>query len=127
MRQFEAADAWRDGGGKGALLVPEEFALEQPGWNRSAVELHEGVCASAAEIMDGARDQFLAGAGLAVNQHRGTGWRNGLDLAEDGSKSFAMTDDLFEALLGADFSFPIKVFLRALVLEIGDLSIGEAI
>jgi len=77
--------------------------------------------------MNRARDQFLACAGLPVNQHRGTGRSNGLDLVEDGAKGFATADDLFEALLGADFVFEIQLLLRELVLELSDLTISNGI
>ena len=43
MRQLEAADALRNRARKRAALVPEQFALQQPGRNRRAVQLHETV------------------------------------------------------------------------------------
>ena len=39
--QLEAADSLRDRPGEGALLVTEQFAFEQPGRNRGAVEFDE--------------------------------------------------------------------------------------
>ena len=52
----------RDGAGEGALLVAEQLALEQPGRDGRAVHLHEGAFAPVAQVVDGARDQLLAGA-----------------------------------------------------------------
>ncbi len=45
--QFEAADALRDGAGEGAALVSEEFAFQQAGGNRRAVEFDERARAGA--------------------------------------------------------------------------------
>ena len=64
-----AANALRHGPRKGPLLVPEELAFEQARGHGSAVERHEGVLAPGAMVVDGARNEFLAGAGLAVDQH----------------------------------------------------------
>src|SRR6516225_2468588 len=127
MRQLEASNTLCDSTGEGAFLVAEKFALQQAGWDSSTIQFHKGVRAARAEIMNRTRDQFLACSGLPVNQHRGTGRGNGLDLVEDGTKGFAMADDLFEAVLGSDFVFKIQLLLRELVLEVGDLAIGEGI
>src|SRR5215831_2857500 len=127
MRQLEASNALCDSAGEGALLVPEKFALQQTGWDSSAIEFHEGVPAARAEVVNRARHQFLACAGLPINQHRGTSRGNGLDLAEDGTKGLAMADDLFKALLGSDFVFEIQLLLRQLVFEFSDLAIGQRI
>jgi hypothetical protein len=74
--QLEASDALLDGTGKGAALVTEELALQQAGRDRGTVHLHEGALAASAEIVDGARDQLLAGAGLAEDQHGRIGRRH---------------------------------------------------
>ena len=68
---LEAALARRDGAGERALLVAEQLALEQVGGDRAAVDRHERALAARTEIMDGARDDFLAGAGLAEDEHVG--------------------------------------------------------
>ena len=56
MRQFEAADALAQRSGEGALLVPQEFALEQAGWDRGAVEFDEGCLLAPAQLVNGSRD-----------------------------------------------------------------------
>ena len=84
MRQLEAADALRDGAGERALLVAEHLAFQQAGGNGGAVQLDEGALPARAEVVDGARQQFLAGAGLAVDQHRGIGGRHRLHLLQNG-------------------------------------------
>src|SRR5712692_5272107 len=127
MCQFEAPDALRDGSSKSASFVTKEFAFEEPGRDGSAIQLHEGVRAAWAEVVNRARDQFLTSAGLTVNQHRGIGRGDRFELAEDGAKGFATADDLFEALLSPDFIFEIQLFLRKLIFQIGNLTISQRI
>jgi hypothetical protein len=64
--------------------VAEQLALEEVERNGRAVELHERMAASGAELMDGPRDQLFAGASLAMHEHRRVGRRDALDLLEDG-------------------------------------------
>src|SRR5690349_20488188 len=109
MRQFEASDTLSDSARESTLLVPEKLALQQPRRDGSAIQLHECVHAAMAELMNRARHEFLACAGRAMNQYRGAGWGNRLDLVEDGAKSFAMADNLFEPVLGSDFIFQIQL------------------
>ena len=63
--QLEAANFLRDGAGEGAFLVAEQLALDQPCGDGRAVELDEGPVAAGAQLVEGAGDEFLAGAGLA--------------------------------------------------------------
>jgi hypothetical protein len=56
----------RIGAGEGALLVAEQFALDQIARDRRHVDGHERPVAALAVIVQRARHQFLAGAGLAV-------------------------------------------------------------
>ena len=72
--------------------------------------------------MHGARDQFLAGAGFAVDQHGGIGGRHGLHLLQHAAQRLALADDLFELQLAADFVFEIQLLLRELVLQVGDFA-----
>ena len=76
MRHFEAADLLRQGAGEGSSLVAEQLAFEQPGGNRGAVQADEGKIPPRTQAVDGARDQFLSGAGFAQDQHGGIGRRN---------------------------------------------------
>ena len=50
-------------------LVPEELALEELGRQRGAVHLDERPVAPRRSLVDRARDQLLADAALAANQH----------------------------------------------------------
>src|SRR5712692_2788003 len=65
---LEAADAARGRAGEGALLRPEQLALEELGGYRGAIHGDEAALAPGPE-MEGARDALLAGAGLAKGQH----------------------------------------------------------
>src|SRR5262249_39822068 len=64
--ELEAADATDEGAGEGAALVAEELALEELGGDGGTVELDEGAGAAGAGVVDGAGDELLAGAGLAL-------------------------------------------------------------
>ena len=72
-----------DGAREGALLVAEQFALQQPRGDGRAVELDEGALAARAQVVKRTGDEFLAGAGFATNEHRGIGGGDRLDLLED--------------------------------------------
>ena len=80
--EFQAADLARDGPREGAFLVAEKFALDQPGGNSGAVDLDEGAFAPRAESVDSARQQFLAGPGLALDENGGIGGGDSFNLAE---------------------------------------------
>ena len=82
VRQLEAANALAHGPCKGPTLVPEEFAFEQARGNGGAVQLHEGVLMPGAEVVNGARQEFLARARFAGEEHRRVGWRHDLHLVQ---------------------------------------------
>src|SRR5438874_605576 len=58
--ELEAADALTDSAGEGALLMPEQLALEKAARNRGAVQFHERVVAPGAQLVDGAGDELLS-------------------------------------------------------------------
>src|SRR5438876_8910743 len=63
--QFQSANLLSNRPGEGPALVAKQLALEQAGWDGCAIELYERPVLAATTVMDGARDQFLAGSGLA--------------------------------------------------------------
>src|SRR5437868_5540378 len=69
-RQLELAELLPVGAGEGAALVAEQRALGELARNRREVHRDERRVAIAGLAMDQAREQFLAGAALAENQHR---------------------------------------------------------
>ena len=66
---LELADALPVGAGERALLVAEQFALEQRLGDRGAVDRQERLVGAVGVLVDRAGDQFLAGAALAEDQH----------------------------------------------------------
>ena len=71
LGDLETALAGGDSAGKGALFVAEQLGFEQIGGDRAAVHRHKGAAATRTQIMDGAGDDFLAGAGFAEDECRG--------------------------------------------------------
>ena len=61
--------ARRDGAGERALLVAEELALEHALGERLAVDGDERPADALAPVVEHARDELLAGAALALDQH----------------------------------------------------------
>ena len=82
MRLLEPAGARLGGAGEGAALVAEQLGLEQCVRNGRAVDLDEGLVAPPAGQVHRAGEQFLAGARLAQQQHRGLRLRDALELAQ---------------------------------------------
>ena len=76
-----------------ALFVPEELAFEQRFGNRRAVDRDEPVALPRREIVQRAREQLLAGAGLAKNQKSGRCRRDLLDGATNLLHSGIARDD----------------------------------
>ncbi len=131
MGHLEAPDLLRDGPGERAPLVTEELTLEEPRRNGRAIDLDEGSLAAAASVVNGARDQFLPRAGLAEDEHRRVGRRDGLHVLEDVSERAALADDFPERVLGADLALEVDALLGEPFRELGDLPecerVGDAI
>ena len=94
----------RRGARKGAADVPEQLGFEERFGNGRAVHLDERHVALRAARVNGARDQLLAGAGLAGDQDRALGLGDELGLANDVFHRAASSDDavvveLFVALV----------------------------
>ncbi|MNZ40250.1 hypothetical protein D3C78_577630 [compost metagenome] len=53
--------------------MAEQFAFQQLGRDRAAVDRHERRLAALGMVVQVARDHFLAGAGLTQDQHAGIG------------------------------------------------------
>ena len=113
--------------GKSALLVPEKFAFEEPGRNSGAVHFHERPLVTRAEIVDGARDQFLAGAGFTENENRRIRRRHRLQLFQDFFQGKTFTDDLFEVVFGANLILQVEFLLAEFIRPVHDLPIGERV
>ena len=67
--RLDPSRAARGGAREGAALVAEELALKQRRRQRGQVDRDERRRAARRVVVDGARDELLAGAGLAGDQH----------------------------------------------------------
>ena len=79
---LEAAAALRIRAGERALLVAEQLGLEQLGGNRRGVQRDERLGRARAVLVQRARDELLARARLAGDQHRDARARQTADGAE---------------------------------------------
>ena len=68
-----------DGAGVCPLLMSEEFAFEQGFGDCGAVDGDKGPFVSRAALVDGACDNFFAGAALSADQHGGIALRDAGD------------------------------------------------
>ena len=125
VRQLDAPDFLRDRPREGAPLVPEE--LEQSARNRRAAQFDEGALAPRAQVVDGARDQLLAGAGLSQNQRRGVGRRHSFHLLENAPQGRALADDLTEIVFGAELVFEVELLFLQPVGELKDVAVGQGV
>ncbi len=94
---FEAADAFLRGAGEGAFFVAEEFGFEELGGERGAVDDDEFGCGAAGEVVDGVGDDFLAGAGFALDEDGGAGGGDLFDEVGDAFDFRGFADDAGEA------------------------------
>ena len=102
MGQLQAPEALREGACEGTFLVAEEFAFQQAGRDGGAVERDKVVGMTRAEAVQGARQEFFAGASLTLEEHGGIGWRHKLELREHRRERGAVPEDPVEAVLGVD-------------------------
>ncbi len=83
IRLFEAADMAVGGAGEGAAFVAEQLGFDQFARDGGHVDGDERAGAAAAVIVQGAGDEFLAGAGFAVDHDGEVGGREAGDNAID--------------------------------------------
>ena len=93
VRLLEPPLAVADGAGERAAHVAEQLRLEQRFRDRAAVERHEPVGAPRAVVMDRARGEFLAGAGLARDEHGARRRGDGLQQLEQIAHHAAPADE----------------------------------
>src|SRR5262249_21919433 len=93
---LERAHASRRGAGEGALLVPEELALDEVLRDRSAVDDDERPIMTRALLVQGVSQDVLARAGLALEEHGGVGLRRLLEDRKDVTHRLAVGDRVAE-------------------------------
>ena len=97
----EFADALLDGAGEGAFLVAEQDALDQILRDGAAIDGDEGLGSAGAFALDGARDQLLADARFAFDQHRDGGVGGPVAELDHALHGIAAGDQVVEAKLAA--------------------------
>src|SRR5690606_10478825 len=109
VRRLEPAGALLHRAGEGTLLVAEELALEQRLAQRAAVHRDERLVLARTVVVDGARDEFLAGARLPLDQHAGAGGGNLPRHLEDALHGRRTADDVVEAVALVDLAAQVLV------------------
>src|SRR5205809_2315644 len=107
--ELKSSDLALYGAGERALLVPEQLAFHQAGGDRPAVHRHEGPFPAAAEAVDAARNQLLAGARFPEDEDARVGRRDLLDLAEHRRERGTPADEVLEPLLCLDLFMQVDV------------------
>ena len=90
---LEEAGAVAIGAGEGALAVTEEFGFEHVLGNGGAVDRHEGTLGTVAGVVDGAGQQLIAGAALALDEHAHVAAGNAPRLLQELLHGAALADD----------------------------------
>ncbi|AUX48415.1 uncharacterized protein SOCE26_099490 [Sorangium cellulosum] len=102
VRGGEQARLVARGAGEGAAHVAEQLALQELGRQGAAVDGDEGPAAPLGEVVERARRQLLAGAGLAEQEDGGVGGRDAGDDLADGGDAVARAEQAQLVALGAD-------------------------
>ena len=79
IRELETTDPLLDRPRERASLMSEDLTLHQLPRNCSRVDRDEGTLASGAKLVNRPRHELLAGAALAMDQHRSLAFREPLD------------------------------------------------
>ena len=93
-RFLELADAAGDRAGEGALLVAEQFGLQQMFGDRRAINRNERPLGAGRARVDVARQHFLAGTGLAGDHDGGIRARDLLRQLDDLAHGFVAIDQI---------------------------------
>ncbi len=111
--------------GERAFFVAEQFRRDERRRDRCAVHANECAAPAIGLFVDGAGDQFLAGAGLAENQDSRIGRRDASDVGEDAQQFLRRADNLFEHRRAIDFFTQRQVFVfRSLRRQFGFFDVG---
>ena len=89
---------------EGASFVAEEFALQQGSGNRGAVQLYKRSLAARTLVVNGAGDDFFAGAGFALNQGHGVALGDHANQIQNALKCGAVAHDFLVHQIASPFS-----------------------
>src|SRR5262245_34972045 len=93
VSQLEASDLPGERTGEGTLFTAEPLTLDERARNRRAVDAHHHPPPARAHVVNLRRDELLAGAGLAEQQHGRIGGCHLPRLLEDAPERLTLTDD----------------------------------
>ena len=106
---LETPMTWIHGAGECAALVAEQLALDQRGRQRRAVDADERALASRAPIVQRPREQLLARACIACQEHRRVGGRDLHHPGEALAQGRTFSDDFVKSLQMLDFLAQVHV------------------
>ena len=106
---LEAPLPLRARAGEGALLVPEELALQEALRERRATERHEVAVLARAVVVDGLGEELLAGAALAGDEHGDVGRGDLPHDLEDARHERPGADDALEPESLVELAFQVQV------------------
>ncbi len=107
--------------------MSKQFALQQPGRDGRAIELHQRPALAPAAIVDCTGDQFFSCACLAQKQDRGIAGRHCLHQTKNVTEARALAHNSLEIHLAADFFFQIQLLLGQLVFKFRNFTINNRI
>ena len=99
----------RHGAGESALLVAEQLALDQRRRQRRAVDADQRARMPAAALVQRPREQLLAGAGRAEQQHARIRRRDLRQPRQREPQRRAFADDVVEVVIALDLLLQIDV------------------
>ncbi len=109
---FDAAGLLPVGAGEGAFFVAEEFAFQEGLGNGGAIDAHIVGLVAAAQAVQGAGHQLLAGAAFSEDQDPGFRGGHGLNELAQLAHLGAFADDLVQAVGLAGARAQAGVFLQ---------------
>src|ERR1039457_4166213 len=116
--------------GEGALLVAEQFGLDDAGGQGGAVHGNQRFVLQRTGLVHGPGNQLLSGSGFAENEDCRPGLRNGRDILNDLSNPRALSEQTSAMLPGLDdlaelHVLPFQLRLQAPELLFGALPLGD--
>lgn len=91
---LETAGAGLAGAAEAAFFDADLFGLDELPRNGGAVDGDEGLFGAVADVVQGARELFLADAAFAEEEHRRPGWCDALDHVADGIEARGDADQI---------------------------------
>ena len=101
--EFKTSDFLGESAGEGTSLMAEKLGFKKAAGDGGAIDLDESALAARAEIVNGACDELLAGAGFTGDENGGASGSDELDLGKGTLERQALTNDFLEIELGANF------------------------